>query len=216
MITCPWCGTNYADHRPSCKNCGGSLPLPQESPSTPAQQATPARPISVPPPAPRAVPRNYAWRVLFTDGWAIAGVIFAFIGSIFAFVGIGLTLGIVTALVGLPFAVLGLLFLAGGGSLLIWRYGQAKATVELLREGDAALGEIVEVYQNYMVQVNGRHPWTLTYRFEVEGQEYDGKVTTLTRPDLRQQPGVAAYVLYARDDPGQSTMYPHPYGYHSV
>jgi hypothetical protein len=135
---------------------------------------------------------------------------------IFAFVGIALTLGIVTAFVGLPFAGLGLLFLSGGGALLIWRYGQAQATVELLREGEAALGEIVEIYQNYQVQINGRYPWTLAYRYEVEGREYDGRVTTLTRPDLRQQPGVTAYVLYAQDDPQQSTVYPHPYGYHSV
>ena len=159
--------------------------------------------ISIPPPAPRDVPRNYNWRILLTDGWAIVGGVFSLIGFIFG-------------LVGLPFAALGLLFLTGGMAALVRRYGLAQKTVEVLREGEPALGEILEVYQNFYVQVNGRHPWTIIYHFEVSGQEYEGKVTTLSRPDLRQQPGTQAYVLYAPADPTQNTIYPHPYGYHRV
>jgi hypothetical protein len=211
MITCPWCGTNYTSFQPTCKNCGGSLPLPEEGSREPSLKG-----ISVPPPAPRDVPRNYTWRILLTDGWAIAGGIFGLIGLIFGLVGLGLTFAIVTAFVGLPFAGLGFLFFAGGMAALIWRYGYAQSTVAVLREGEPALGEILEVYQNFHVQVNGRHPWTIIYRFEASGQEHEGKVTTLSRPDLRQQPGARAYVLYAPADPTQNTIYPHPYGYHRV
>ena len=211
MITCPWCGTNYMAFQPKCKNCGGSLPLPAEQSADPS-----ATGISIPPPAPRKVPRNYAWRILLTDGWGIVGLVFLLPGAIFGIVGLGLIMGIVTAFVGLPFAGLGALFFVGGSGILIWRYERAQQTVKVLEEGGAVLGKIVEVYQNWNVQINGRHPWTVAYRYEVDRQEYVGKVTTLSWPDLRQEPGKGVYVLYSGAKPEQSMIYPHPYGYYGV
>ena len=211
MITCPWCGTNYMTFQPNCKNCGGSLPLPAEQSAGPS-----ATGISIPPPAPRKVPRNYAWRILLTDGWGIAGLVFLLLGAVFGIVGLGLIMGIVTAFVGLPLAALGVVFFVGGGGILIWRYERARQTVKVLEEGDAVLGKIVEVYQNWNVEINGRHPWTVVYDYGVSGQEYGGKVTTLSRPDLQQEPGKGVYVLYSRVKPEQSTIYPYPYGYYGV
>jgi hypothetical protein len=211
VITCPWCGTNYTTFQPNCRNCGGSLPLTAEE----APEPSVAR-ITVPSPAPRDVPRNYTWRILVTDGWAIAGGILLFIGAVFGMVGIGLIIGVVTAFVGLPFAGLGTLLFVAGGALIVWRYGEAQKTVAVLRHGQAVLGEIVEVYKNFHVQVNGRHPWTVVYRYEVGGRGYEGRVTTLSRPNLGRQPGTAVYVLYAQGEPGQSVIYPHPYGYHTT
>jgi membrane protein implicated in regulation of membrane protease activity len=211
MITCPWCGTNYATFQSNCDNCGGSLPLPAESIPRPLAEA-----LHVPPPAPRRLPRNYVWRILLTDGWAIVAGVFALVGAIFGLVGGALTISIVAALVGLPFAGLGVLFLAVGMPMLLWRYREAQQTVEVLREGEAALGEIVSVYQNYHVQVNGRYPWSIVYRFEVSGSEYEGKVNTLSQPDLSQRPGKAVYVLYSRGEPGRNTIYPHLYGYYGI
>ncbi len=45
--------------------------------------------------------------------------------------------------------------------------------------GEVALGSIMDVYENYGVQVNNRHPWTIAYRFQASGREYDSKTTTL-------------------------------------
>jgi membrane protein implicated in regulation of membrane protease activity len=172
--------------------------------------------VPAPPPAPRNVPRNYIWRILIADGGAITGGIFLFIGGIFFVVGVGLTIGIVTAFVGLPFAGIGLLMLAVGIGLLMWRYREAQRAEQVLKDGEAVLGKIVDVYQNFHVQVNGRHPWSILYRYQVAGEEYQGKVTTLMRPDMQQQPEKRAYVLYLPDEPGHSTIYPHPYGYHRI
>ena len=173
--------------------------------------------VPAPPPAPRNVPRNYIWRVLAADGGAITGGIFLFIGGIFFIVGVGLTIGIVTAFVGLPFAGIGLLMLAGGIGLLMWRYREAQRAEQVLRDGEAVLGKIVDVYQNFHVQVNGRYPWSIVYRYQVSGEEYEGKVTTLIQPAvMQQQPEKRAYVLYLPEEPGQSTIYPHPYGYHGI
>ena len=211
MVTCPWCGTSYVTFQPNCDNCGGTLPLPQGPTADPA-----ASTLRVPPPPPRRVPRNYVWRLLMTDGWAITAGIFVLIGGIFGLVGGALTISIVAAFVGLPFVGVGLLLLVPGGLILVWRAGGAQTTAEVLRSGDAALGRIVSVDQNYHVQINGRFPWSLVYQFEAAGEPHEGKVTTLSQPDLSRQAGRPVYVLYARDDPERNTIYPHPYGYHGL
>lgn len=211
MITCPWCGTNYREFQSNCDNCGGSLPRPEAAPSTVEAERLPA-----PPPPPREVPNSYVGRIFMADGWTIAGGVLALLGGIFGVVGLVLTLTLVAAFVGIPFAGLGALFLLVGVPLLIWRYSEARSTVEILRTGDAVRGEIVDVYQSYHIEVNGRHPWTVAYRFRANGREYGGKVTTLSRPDLSQQPGRPVYVIHARGAPERNTIYPRLYGYYGV
>jgi hypothetical protein len=207
MITCPWCGTHYKSFQPTCRQCGGTLPLPPESVAGTAGSA-----LRVPPPPPRQVPRNYIARILSTNAIAIVAGIFILLGAIFLPVGLGLIIPI--AAVGLPFAILGLAFLGAGVPLMVRRYRQAKETAEILRMGLSVLGEIVSVSQNYAIQVNGRFPWTIVYRFRVESHEFEGKVSTLSTPTLGQQAGRAVYVLYDRDNPARNTIYPHPYGYY--
>jgi membrane protein implicated in regulation of membrane protease activity len=146
----------------------------------------------------------------------MVGAGFSLLGFIFAVVGIPLTLSVVAAFVGLPFAGLGLLGLAGGAVILVRRYRFADQTVEVLREGEATVGEIVDVTRSYHVRVNGRYPWTVEYEYEVDGRFFGGKVTTLSRPSLSRQPGRPVYVLFMPDDPGQSTIYPSPYGYYGL
>ncbi len=172
--------------------------------------------LVAPPPPPRDVPRQVIWRILFSDGWTIAALVFSLLGFVFGVVGTALTISLVAVFVGLPFAGLGVLFLGAGIPILVWRYQMAHTTVEVLEQGEATLGEIVSVYQNYHVRVNGRYPWTVEYRYEVGGTQHRGKVTTLSRPDLSQQLGKQVYVLHMRDDPGQNTIYPSPYGYYGL
>ena len=211
MLTCPWCGTNYTSFQPNCDNCGGSLPLPPEMAPVPS-----TRSLSAPPPPPRNVPRRAVWRILFSDGWTTSALVFTLLGFVFTAGGLFLTGSVVAARDGLCFAGLGLLFLCGGLAVLVWRYRMCDRTVEVLREGEATLGEIVSVVQNYHVRVNGRYPWTVEYDYEVDGDLYSGKVTTLSMPDLSQHPGNPVYVLFMRDDPAQSTVYPSPYGYYGI
>lgn len=211
MITCPWCGTNYTSFQANCDNCGGSLPLPPEmgpAPSTPS--------LSAPPPPPRNVPHRAVWRILFSDGWSTSALVSAVLGFVFTAGGLHLTISEVAALDGLRFAGLGLLFLCGGLAVLVWRCRVCARTIEVLREGEATLGEIVGVVQSHQVRVDGRYPWTVEYDYEVDGDHYSGKVSTLSMPDLSQQPGSPVYVLFMRDDPAQSTIYPSPYGYYGL
>jgi len=211
MVTCPWCGTSYEQFQPTCSKCGGSLPLPVEE-SAPAEQAN----LRVPPPAPRDLPRNYVWRILGADAGAIVGGILGFVGLVFVMVGVPLTLSLATIFVSLPFVLLGLVLLVAGSILFILRYREAQATVEVLREGEPVLGTIEQVYQNLQVQVNGRNPWTIVYRFEALGKSHEGRVTTLSQPSLNQEPGKPVYVLIEPGNPARNTIYPHPYGYYGL
>jgi hypothetical protein len=211
MITCPWCGTNYTSFQPNCDNCGGSLPLPPETAPTPSSRA-----LSAPPPAPRNVPRRAVWRILFGDGWTTSALVSTVLGFVFTAGGLFLTVSEAAAPDGVRFAGLGLVFLCGGLALLVWRCRVCARTIEVLREGEATLGEIVSVVQSDQARVDGRYPWTVEYDYEVGDDLYSGKVTTLSQPDLSQQPGSPVYVLFTREDPAQSTIYPSPYGYYGI
>ena len=211
MITCPWCGTHYKAFQSTCRQCGGTLPLPRDETAGTAGSG-----LQVPPPPPRQVPRNYIQRILLTDPVATVAGILTLIGTIFLAVGLGLIVPAATAVIGLVFTLLALCFLAVSVPLLAWRHGRAKELADILREGTPALGKIVSVYQNYHVRVNGRFPWSIVYRFGAAGQEFEGRVSTLSMPDLSQQAGKPAYVLYARENPAKNTIYPHPYGYYGL
>jgi hypothetical protein len=164
----------------------------------------------MPPSAPRTISKNYVWRLLFTDGWAIAAVIFGLIGVIFSLVGASLTIIIITAFVGIPFLLLGLIFLGCGGWILNWKYKEMQKVVNVLRVGEGVRGKIVETQQNYSVRINGRYPWVIQYQFQVNGQNYEGKVTTLNPVGENLQAGKTVCILYLPTDPQWNSIYPHP------
>ena len=203
MVTCPWCGTSYAVFQPNCSQCGGPIHPPE------VMEAAGEAPIA-PPAAPRPISDSYAFKLMVSDGWSIASAVFVLLGGIFAVVGFGLTLGIITAIIGLPFFLLGLIFLAAGVGGLVWRYQGCQKQVQILKWGEAALGSVTDLQENGAVTVNGRHPWSIAYQYQANGQHYDGRVATLNWPTSRLQPGRQVYVLYMRDTPALSSLYPHP------
>ena len=208
MVTCPWCGTTYETFVSNCERCGGTMPPPSQN-HPEGHEGGFAAPL-MPPPPPRPVSGGYVWRVLVTDGWAIACLVFGLLGAIFTLVGVPLTLAMVTAFVGVPFAALGLLFLAGATALGAWRYREAQQTVAVMRTGEAVEGRIVELTQNLNVRINGRNPWVIRYEFHAAGQPYEGKVSTLQTPGPALQQGQRACVLYLPQAPARNVLYPRP------
>ena len=210
MITCPWCGTNFETFQPNCQNCGGPMPAPAESETQRTEISLPQGSPIMPPPPPRPIADRYVWKLLLSDDWAIAALVFLLLGVIFTSVGVPLTLGIITAFIGIPFALLGLLFLAGGIAVAVWRYQEAQKVVGVLRVGEAVEGQITQVEENFHVQVNGRNPWVIRYEFAHDGNKYEGEVGTLNSPGPALQPGRKAYVLYLPQEPERNVIYPHP------
>jgi hypothetical protein len=206
-ITCPWCGTSYTAFQNNCRNCGAPLPPPAELEKLTARKS--GR-LQMPPAPPREIADSYIWRLMGQDGWVISSAVFVLLGVIFGFVGGGLTIGIITAFVGIPFLGMGLLFLGGGLAIIYWRYHEATNILNVLKHGQAKEGEITGLEPNYNVRINGRTPWTVYYRFSVDGKDYDGKVSTLNDPSFFMQPGSPAVVLYLPDAPEHNGLYPHP------
>ena len=208
MITCPWCGTSYKSFQSNCGHCGGPLPGP-----TADRPASATRELSIPPPAPRTVPPRYTWTLWLTSGWAITGAILALLGLIFTLLGTILVLSLVWLfgvglLIGLPFMAVGVLLLAAGLPLLVWRYGAIQRTMDVLRLGEATLGEVVSVDQNYLVRVNRRHPWVITYRFQTGGREYVSEFTSFSQAIAEVNAGQSIYVLYLPQNPEESLIFP--------
>ncbi len=203
MITCPWCGTSYPAFQSNCSRCGGSIPPPHV---TEGVEET----LLAPPGAPRDISSTYAFRLMLSDGWSIASLALTLIGAIFTGLGLALTLAIVTAFVGIPFLLLGLVFFIPGAAVLFWRYREFQKQVLVLKWGDAILGSVAGLQENYSVMVDDRHPWSIDYHYEVGGYQYSGKLSTLNQPGDRLQPGRQVYVLYSRDNPGLSSLYPRP------
>ena len=206
MVTCPWCGTNYFVYQPICSRCGGAI-QPQAGDRPPSGRADD---LPDPPPPPRSISERYAWRLLFSEGWGVGGMVFGLIGAIFSVVGLALTAAIVTAFVGVPFLLLGLIFLGFSIAALAWRYQEAQKVVGVLRDGLPAEGEVTSLEENHNVSINGRYPWDIAYAYRVGGRAYTGKVSTLNSPGPHLQPGKAVRVLYLASAPERSSIYPHP------
>lgn len=196
-VVCPWCGTVYERYQPNCSNCGGVLPN-RDSRS----------PGAAPPPPPRQLPPEFVRRARRASQFAMLfGTIFAAVGGglaiLFAVLGAALGMWLFVFLGG---TLGGLFFLAG---LAVLAYGRRSRSRRLraLVEGVAAPGQVVDVYVDQSVQVNGRSPWRVVYTFSAGGVQYEGGAHTFT-PDEEYEPGVPVYVVYVADDPGQNSLYP--------
>jgi hypothetical protein len=164
----------------------------------------------MPPPPPREISDNYRWKLMMADAWSMAAFIFALLGAIFSVVGFFLTIAIITAFVGIPFLGMGLPFLAGGGYVLYWRYNEALKAVNILKNGEAVIGQVTDAQTNYTVAVNGRNPLSISYQFQVGGREIQSSITTLNHLNVTFQPGKPVCVLYLPGAPDYNSLYPHP------
>ena len=213
MITCPKCGTQYQEFQFECDRCGAPLPLPPADGSG-SEEITPVsdEPIA-PSMPPRQVPTMALWRLLRRQPSAIVGGIFLLIELlIFGVVTIAIS-SFVSLSDSLFFLLFNLGFIMIGAVLFFIGFQKAQQTVRIMRDGQAALGEITEVSLNYSVRINNRHPWIIQYSFKVFGSDYQGKMSTLSQPDEDYQPGKAVYVLYQQDNIQKNTLYPGIFGY---
>jgi hypothetical protein len=213
VITCPRCGTQYQEFQFNCDKCGAALPLPPADGSG-YEEITPVsdEPIA-PSMPPRQVPRMALVRLLRNEPGAILGSIFFLVGLVI----LGAATMAMFPAFRLPdslfFTLFNLGFVVFGAIFFLRAFQKSLRTVKILRDGQAALGEISDVSMNYRVRINRRHPWVIQYSFKVFGGEYHGKLSTLSQPDADQAPGKAIYVLYHPDDPKKNTLYPGIFGY---
>jgi hypothetical protein len=189
MIKCGWCGTNYVNWKSHCDSCGGPLPAP------------PGLNLGEPPPpAPRALPRGFAFRQRWSRNIAtIVGVVFALGGVVFCFL-------IFTAKPVLVF--LPLLFAVGGISMFRLGWKNAQCVLNAFRNGTAVEARVAEVRLDTTQSINKVHPWILKYHFPVGGHVHEGSLVSWDTTVGQRVKGQPLWVLYIPDDPDQNTIYP--------
>lgn len=178
-LPCGWCGTTNAE--PNQTNCVNcGGPLP---PSAALALDDPGPP---PPPGPRNIPSAYRHRLLlWKNPLALVGAIFTIVfcwSIIFPIIG-----------------------------LVMWYFGHKKAQNQLnaLVDGVAGRAELIEVFRDSSVNVNGRSPWRLVYTFtDQHGEVHEGWVHSWQAVHSRRPPGEAFWVVYMPDDPDQNAVWP--------
>jgi len=189
MTTCGWCGTSYAQWQSKCSSCGGPLP-PQ-----PGMGIGPE-----PPPAPRKLPKGFAFRVKWSRNIAVLGGLFCMaISSLMLFAMIKAKTW---------FAVVPGLFDFAGVCLFIAGRKRAVGILRAFRRGATSEGKISEVSLDTTQSVNGRHPWKLVYQFPVGEELHEGSFVSFDSVVGSRSSGQPVWVLYVPSDPTQSTLYP--------
>ena len=197
FVSCSFCDTQYLEYQPTCRNCGG--PLPVKPGSGPGAQ---------PPPAPRELPPGYMKKKVWLRPTVLVGAIFALVGLpflvIFPIVGFSTGMWLFIIIGG----GLGGLFTFGGATLFFKGYSAAKKRVAAYIHGTATMGTISNVAQNYNVRINGRSPWNVTYQFQAEGGKFQGVASSLDDSAGQREVGQQVHVLYMPRRPRINTIYP--------
>jgi len=189
MITCGWCNTHYTSWQSQCASCGGPMP------------PLPGMELGPPPPAaPRTLPKGFALRTRLT------GNIATWVGLIFFTFGSLMTVAIFFAK---PWASLfPLFFVLGGFGMLRLGLTQANNTLRAFRFGTAVAGSVHQVSFDTSQSVNGKHPYKLTYHFQVGGNLHEGAIVSFDSTLSQRRSGQPLWILFHPDDPAQNTPYP--------
>jgi hypothetical protein len=190
MFTCGWCGVHYPKWQAHCSHCGGQMP-PE------------AKGLGPPPkPAPRELPKGFRTRQWFTANFTLV------FGLVFFIVGAAITAMFV--LVKTWFALAPGLFAFAGFMALLRGIAQARRTLRAFREGEATEGVYCSVAKDPLyARQPGSAPWIIKYAFYADGKYTQGGFSTSDN-DIRSRIAVndPVWVLYVKDDPTQSTVYP--------
>ncbi|MBC8333442.1 MAG: DUF3592 domain-containing protein [Anaerolineae bacterium] len=200
FINCPWCGQRVPQTDLDCRKCGGPLTPPVGN-----------DPGAAPPPPPRTLPAGYKRRMLFKNAP------FTLIGGIFLI--IGFPIGLIFTILGFVIPGMWLFIVIGGGvggiftllggGMLYAGVQQGLDKIRPYEHGQATVGEVIEIQQDYSMSVNGRYPWAIVYIFDdARGRPYEGKAITWQHAPKTQAVGNRVYVLYLPDDPDQNALYP--------
>jgi hypothetical protein len=134
-------------------------------------------------------------REFLTSGLGIVALVFTILGVVFTGTGLVLALNVWPESIGITVLCSGGSILAVGLVLGAIRLSALRRRAWLLVTGLESRGTIVDLAQNTLVRLNGRHPWVVRYRYEVQGCEYRGRETMMDLPTEYEQ-GATVAVIY--------------------
>jgi len=140
----------------------------------------------------------------------------ALVGLIFLL--IGFPLGLIFTILGITLPGMWLFIVIGGGvggiftllggAMLYFGIREGLGKIRPFEHGQATIGEVIEMYRDPTVSINGRNPWAIIYTFKVHGLTYEGKAISWKYAPQTQAEGNRVHVLYLPDDPDQNAIYP--------
>jgi hypothetical protein len=140
----------------------------------------------------------------------------ALVGLIFFL--IGFPLGLTFVILGIVLPGLWLFIIIGGGIggiftilggfLFYIGIRQGLRKIRPFEFGLATVGEVIDMYRDTSISINGRNPWAIIYTFKVHGVPYEGKGISWKHALQTQAVGNRVHVLYLPNDPNQNVIYP--------
>ena len=103
------------------------------------------------------------------------------------------------------------LFTLGGFSALVRGVSQGRRALRAFRSGEAVEGVFSSIVRDpmYAGQNSGGAPWIVKYTFNTGSQKCEGTFSTIEDSTQAQiKAGKPVWVLYLKEDPSQSTIYP--------
>lgn len=173
--------------------------------SAPALSARLEPAAARPPSAPRVVPPK---SLNAAGGFVLlwVGGLFTLVASVFIITGLGVVLSGNSQ--GWAFTLFPLIHLTVGLGLLRYALKTRNRRRSVIESGLETVATIESIGLNRKVSVNGRNPYKMTYRFEVDGVSYTGKRSTMSHAITEHNLHDRIWVLYDPQDPSRSVEWP--------
>jgi hypothetical protein len=153
-------------------------------------------------------------RVLSADMRADAAVFGRFLrlfGGIWAFIGWSLAFLFSLLAIELPHLGWGSVLAGAFGvaGLLLWMIGRAQRALaeRVFRDGAEVSGEVVRVFRDHAVRMNGKNPFRVVYTFMAEGKPRSGTATFWDDEPPRVEVGERVTILHAPSSPSRSVLW---------
>jgi len=158
-----------------------------------------------PPPTPRSVD------VKIGDvggGWGLigGGILFSAVALLFMSIGIGIMIS--GDLGGLWFALFPVIHLAAGVWMISSVLKQRAKRIRLYRDGQAIVARVQGAGPDRTSSVDRENPFELVWRFELDGNDYHDKMSSLRSALSTHQVGDPVWVVYNPEDPEESAIWP--------
>ncbi len=124
----------------------------------------------------------------------VVGLVLSILGTVFTTTGLVLAALVRPHVIGVVFLCVGVGVLAVGSVLVMCRRAVLRWRARLQEQGLEARGTVTEVVQNPFVRVNGRHPWVVRYRYDVQGRTCHGS-EAMMEPDPEYRAGATVVVM---------------------